>query len=225
MRETKSYEDYFKYYGPSNIKYRFFRKIIKKYKQSGNLLDVGCAHGYFLKIVKKDFNCEGLEYNRSATKIARQITKCKIYNESIENAKKIKSNKYDIITCFDVLEHTTRPDIAISEIGRLLKKGGLVIISVPNTNSLGHKLKGKDWFGYMDKTHKSILSNEDWVRLFNKNKLKVIDVFYDGYFDIPYNRFPLILQKVYLIPGIFQYVTGIKIIPKNGENILYILKK
>jgi len=162
MRETKSYEDYFKYYGPSNIKYRFFRKIIKKYKQSGNLLDVGCAHGYFLKIVKKDFNCEGLEYNRSATKIARQITKCKIYNESIENAKKIKSNKYDIITCFDVLEHTTRPDIAISEIGRLLKKGGLVIISVPNTNSLGHKLKGKDWFGYMDRTHKSVLPNCGW---------------------------------------------------------------
>lgn len=224
MRETKNYEDYFKFYGPSNIKYRFFKQIIKRYKNFGNLLDVGCAHGYFLKSVKKDFNCEGIEYNFSAAKIARQITKCKIYNESIEDAKKIKSHKYDVITCFDVLEHTIRPNMAVSEIKRLLRNKGILIISVPNTDSLGHKRKGENWFGYMDKTHKSILSNEGWEDLFYKNKLKIIDVFYDGYFDIPYNKIPFILQKAYLIPGILQYITGLKLIPKNGENIIYILE-
>lgn len=222
---VKSYDDFFKGYKSQIYRYNFFAKLIKKYKSTGELLDVGCAHGYFLKFMQNRYVCSGIEYDAKAAKVAKGNTNAKIYNCSVEKIKAIKSNTFDIITCFDVLEHVKDLNAAVSELSRVSKKEVMLIISVPNTNSLGHKLKKKDWFGYRDRTHISLLTSKSWEKLFTKNKFKIIDEFYEGYFDIPYFKGPQILQKAFLIPGLFMYKTGIKVIPKNGENIVFILKK
>lgn len=47
------------------------------------------------------------------------------------NSSIIKDNKFDVIICTEVLEHTRNPFAAVDEIYRLLKKRGIVLISVP----------------------------------------------------------------------------------------------
>jgi len=222
---VKSYDDFFKGYKSQTNRYDFFSKIIKKHKSIGKLLDVGCAHGYFLKFMQKKYSCTGLEYNFKAAKVAQKNTTAKIFVGSVESMKFFKTRTYDVITCFDVLEHVKYLDSAVSELSRISKLDGLLIVSVPNTNSLGHKLKKKNWFGYRDRTHISLLTPENWVLLFKQNKFIVIDKFYEGYFDIPYFFGPVIFQKIFLIPGFLMYKTGIRMIPNNGENIVFILKK
>jgi SAM-dependent methyltransferase len=43
----------------------------------------------------------------------------------------IKDETFDIIVCTEVLEHTLEPFAAANELHRLLKKGGILIITVP----------------------------------------------------------------------------------------------
>jgi len=47
-------------------------------------------------------------------------------NESL-----IPTEHYDFVVCTEVLEHTVRPWDAINEIHRILKRGGVLILSVP----------------------------------------------------------------------------------------------
>lgn len=43
----------------------------------------------------------------------------------------IASERYDVVVCTEVLEHTLNPFAAVAEIQRVLKKGGVVLVSVP----------------------------------------------------------------------------------------------
>jgi SAM-dependent methyltransferase len=47
------------------------------------------------------------------------------------NAERITSNSFDTIVCTEVLEHTIQPFCAVDEIERLLKSGGVAIVSTP----------------------------------------------------------------------------------------------
>ena len=47
------------------------------------------------------------------------------------NSKTISDNRFDIVVCTEVLEHTLQPFDAVDEIERILKPGGVALISVP----------------------------------------------------------------------------------------------
>lgn len=47
------------------------------------------------------------------------------------NEKEVPSSIFDIIVCTEVLEHTLNPFLAITEIYRLLKTGGVLLMSTP----------------------------------------------------------------------------------------------
>ena len=57
-------------------KIKQFRKrltLIKKYKKTGKLLDIGCSTGLFLDIAKKDgWTVQGIEFSKDTSEIARQ---------------------------------------------------------------------------------------------------------------------------------------------------------
>ena len=57
--------------------------------------------------------------------------KLKIFYSDLTKKLKIKSNKYNNILIFNVLEHLSKFDLSFSESYRILKKGGFFIGSVP----------------------------------------------------------------------------------------------
>ncbi len=82
-----------------------------------------------------------------------------------------KDERFDVITSLEVLEHV--PDIqkALSETRRVLKKGGLFVMSTPN-NHLFFRVFWWFWektFGTMwrDK-HVINIPKKDWVNLLNR---------------------------------------------------------
>ena len=79
-----------------------------------------------------------------------------------------------------VLEHVNNPHENLKKIHKILKEGGLFIVSVPNYNSLAYKIFGKNWhqldiprhlFNYSNRLLKSILEQE---------KFKIIKVRYNS---------------------------------------------
>lgn len=49
----------------------------------------------------------------------------------VNNGSLIPNNRFDIVVCTEVLEHTLQPFNAVNEIERILKPGGIALISTP----------------------------------------------------------------------------------------------
>lgn len=135
----------------SYLKKRFLARLrdIETYKRyGGNLLDVGCSIGLFLKIVsensKHKWRLLGIDINGRAIHIAKTLSKANFHKASLRNAR-FDNNFFDCITCFDVLEHDSKINENLQSIKRILKKNGLLVIQLPNYRSLMAYLCGQNW--------------------------------------------------------------------------------
>jgi len=165
---------------------RFWLIYLKRHRKKGRLLDIGCGMGFFLEYAEKFYETYGMDVSEYAIKEARgRLHSTKLFLGNV-NQLGLKSNCFDTVTCFDVLEHLEKPELAIKECYRVLQKGGFYIFSVPNTDSYGLKWKKEKWRGYRDPTHATFLSSKEWSQLPEKNGFTVIDRFYNGLTDSPY---------------------------------------
>jgi len=105
---------------------RFLRSI--KIVKGGNLLDIGCGSGAFLKLVK------GLGMNVWGVEPGKFIPQegINIFHGILEDAK-YPDNFFDCITLNHVLEHTENPMNTLQECKRILKEDGMIRIAVPNS--------------------------------------------------------------------------------------------
>lgn len=103
---------------------KFLKECAKKYDRNGLLiLDIAPqihegAKAYFRKAEVETLD---IDSNSGATYIA-DITK---YNKFLSD------KMFDIIVCTEVLEHTLDPFSAVKEIYRLLRNGGVLLVTVP----------------------------------------------------------------------------------------------
>lgn len=104
------------------------------------LIDVGCGNGLSLKrAVKKGWKkCLGIEPNQRYELITSQ--KIKIINVFFEEAFQQINEKADAIMMWDVLEHIYEPVIFLQRIKRIMKNNALLLVMVPNLNSLATRL-------------------------------------------------------------------------------------
>ncbi|HQI70715.1 MAG TPA: class I SAM-dependent methyltransferase [Bacteroidales bacterium] len=121
--------------------YEYEVKKIKKYKNSGKLLDVGTNMGFFLRKAREaGFETEGVEPSPALSKIATENWGLKIHNSFLEQAS-LPENNYDVITLIDVFEHVTNPKELLKKNYSLLKSDGIMAIKVPNGDYNYFKMK------------------------------------------------------------------------------------
>lgn len=133
---AKFYEDLQKnewYYMPWKWEHKQAKKLINK---SQKVLEIGCAQGNFLQKISSELEVEatGIELNTEAVKIGKK-NGLNIYNEMIDVHSTKKKEYYDTICMFEVLEHISDVKSFLNETLKCLKKGGQLIIAVPNNDS------------------------------------------------------------------------------------------
>lgn len=125
-----AYGPYYRLRNPP-YKWQAFLKEIKKFISKGDLLDIGCAYGLFLQEASKYFECTGTDISEHAIEHARSTLPNDI-EVFVGAAGSLPANKqYDLITCFDILEHTKDLGEALDNIHDLLKENGVLAITVP----------------------------------------------------------------------------------------------
>jgi ubiquinone/menaquinone biosynthesis C-methylase UbiE len=95
-----------------------------------DILDAGCGSGDFIKLNPFSAKIIGRDVNKdNLNKLKKQGFNVDFgdLNRDLE----FSENSFDAISCFHVLEHLTNPQNALSELYRVLKKKGILVIMVP----------------------------------------------------------------------------------------------
>jgi SAM-dependent methyltransferase len=210
----------------------FYSKIILKYcnNKDSNILELGCGSGGILNRIENKFNTYGIEISPYALSKAQKFCKTtKLFLYDVEEGLnyKFKDVFFDVILARYVFEHLKNPKKVIVDCSLILKKGGLLIIAVPNTSFCLRRFKGEEWHGVKDKTHISLKDPQEWIQDVKDAGLKISKIFGDGCWDIPYFRgISKIFQYPLLLPTIIEIITVIPFIPLRwGENLILIAQK
>jgi ubiquinone/menaquinone biosynthesis C-methylase UbiE len=114
---------------------------VKSYESAGDLcrgkdvLDWGCNTGYGMEILAKTAaSVSGLDVSERAVIAARQRLGATATDIHYYKGKRcgFADHSFDVVTSFQVLEHVSDYETYFSEIIRVTRPGGLVILATPN---------------------------------------------------------------------------------------------
>lgn len=128
--------------GPPHPKFWHFGK------ETGRFLDVGCGNGAYDAYVIADYprwEFYGVEPSRASALLAKKIPRFSVFNGFLEHAE-YQSDFFDVILMSHSLEHTFNPKKTIEEAFRILRKGGRLIIKVPNFACPSRRFFGTYWY-------------------------------------------------------------------------------
>ncbi|GAB4128537.1 MAG: hypothetical protein OHK0045_02870 [Raineya sp.] len=102
-------------------------------KPESEILEIGCGDGHFLSKMLSDKKIvpTGIELNQQA---AQNLMKkgIEVVSETVEEYAKVSRKRFDVVCCFQVLEHVPNPLEFVESCCSLLKKGGILAFAVPN---------------------------------------------------------------------------------------------
>lgn len=160
-----------------------FTEIGKMIEPSGgSVLDIGSADGTFTKVIVDKSKADkviGIDVLPDSVSYAkRRFARSKVVSFKVADAHNLPfgGNYFDAVFCLETLEHVEDPCRVVSEMFRVLKKGGYVVVLVPNENFLfkiGWQLwllgPGSIWKG----THIQNLSAEEILGTLKKGGFKI----------------------------------------------------
>lgn len=122
-----------------------FLRVMQHWQPHGRLLDVGCGAGTFLlEAQKMGYDVVGQEVAPYFVDYGREQHGLEILQGELADLV-LPASSLDIATAFDVIEHHPDPKSLLQEMHRLLKPGGLIVISTHDIGNLYARLYGERW--------------------------------------------------------------------------------
>ena len=146
------------------------RHLVERYsgRTTGRILDVGSATGIFLhEMASAGWEAVGVEPVTHAAEYAQARFGLEIFSGTLAKAP-YESGSFDVVTFWDVLEHTFSPVEELAHVARLLAPGGLVAINVPNWHSVDRQLFGPHWIGFDPPRHLYVFTERTLTAMLRK---------------------------------------------------------
>jgi 2-polyprenyl-3-methyl-5-hydroxy-6-metoxy-1,4-benzoquinol methylase len=141
-------------------------------KEIDTLLDGGCSFGYGTRYFAEHANkTYGVEINPEHYEVAKSRFKNITFKNSALEKTDFDNEFFDVIVLNDVLEHTNDKIQTLSELNRILKSGGTLILSTPHKGLF--QLLDPYNYGYYLKKYFSFLYNPLYklIRLIKTGKI------------------------------------------------------
>lgn len=154
------------------------KKIEKLIPKNAQVLEIGCGTGDFLCTLKKRGfnNLTGVEVSKFASKICKKKG-LNIYTGDFMEVK-LNNNYYDLVILQHVIEHFPKPEIVFSNLIRILRKKGFIVILTPNGDSIERRIFGRFWYGWSLPYHYVIFSRNTISKLLEKKRFIVRKISY-----------------------------------------------
>lgn len=165
-------------------------EYVPKDKSEGlKILDYGCGSGMVMKHVIYNINSSlvvGIDISKEMLKIARKRNAGELVLGNVMSCG-FKEECFDIIISRGVLYLLNNLEEAIKEINRILKPGGILVISEPNENLILDLIRKvlRLRSSRFSKEHKSI-QKKRLIKLLIRNEYYVIDYKHFGFLAFPF---------------------------------------
>lgn len=172
---VKSEETHFWFSGRNKIIHEVIRQTLPKYRGK-DFLEVGCGTGYVLaELSRMKFDVTGLDMHPQGIVYAqKRVPSAKFALVSLSKYRPRKL--FDCIGAFDVIEHIPSDTRALMQCAKLLKKGGMLYLTVPARPEL--------WSSYDDISgHKRRYTKSDLTRLLIRSGYTIRYIGYFGFFQ------------------------------------------
>lgn len=115
------------------------------FRGEGRILDVGCGPGKLLSDLREQgWEVYGVDFSAVAVDYARSRHGLDVRLGDLFQAG-YKDGYFDVVMFNHSLEHIYNPLETLKEAHRIMKPGGLLLISIPNAGGLEAKIFGKWW--------------------------------------------------------------------------------
>lgn len=109
--------------------FRRYVDIAKPLVPGGTWFDIGCGAGLLIGLAQQaGYGGEGLELNAARRTVAIKQTGVTVHGEPVELLN-LPDNSYDVISLINVFSHLTSPTATLTEIKRILKPTGVLIMA------------------------------------------------------------------------------------------------
>jgi SAM-dependent methyltransferase len=126
--------------GEWGFRWRYILGVIQRYTAAPKLLDVGAGNGYFVYLARTEFgmSADGLEVSTAEADYARDTFGIELLRGDLS----VVSERYDVLTSFNVLEHVKEPTKLLEQMSERLNPGGLLVVTTPNPSCIHRRLRG-----------------------------------------------------------------------------------
>jgi SAM-dependent methyltransferase len=131
------------------------KALIVRSFPAGSILDIGCWDGAFLDGFRNGWKKYGIEINPIATELAASKGISLVARDVSELD--ALSSCFDVVTAFDMIEHTSDPLAFLRSMVKRLNPAGLIIVSSGNTDSGAFKFMGSRYYYYSNPEHISFI--------------------------------------------------------------------
>lgn len=143
------------------------------------ILDVGTGYGPFLHLLQQEgySNLAGMDPFAESLDIARRHTSAELGQGRIEDEQwPVGDRRFDVIGCFDVVEHLADPAVFFRRCREYLAPRGLVLLSTPN-RSVFYEMRRLPIVGIPDwnPTHINVRRPRYWTKLARRQGYQVVE--------------------------------------------------
>lgn len=150
---------------------------IGRLQRAGSVLDVGCAAGFFLaEARRRGWEAAGIEMAAHMRARAEDVAPGRIFSRWSEA--RYALSPVDLVTMWEYIEHCPAPRDELQEAASLLRPGGLLAISTPNTDHRLAQTSPPDWREYKPPAHVAFFTARSLTQALMVTGFDVIEIGY-----------------------------------------------
>jgi SAM-dependent methyltransferase len=234
----------YKGFGPDKLIHRGrLGRIVKILKglplrPSGMWADFGCSDGFILEVVRnrvvgEEWQLFGFDHSTAKLEEARKrvIPNTKFAVFDLNMRLTMSSNAFDVVTCFETIEHTGIYRNAFDNLVASTKEGGIIVVSVPREvgvpgiakfvgRALIRRRPYRRFFENVSRFHYtvSLLTGRD-IERFRDPSAKS----WGPHLGFDYRNFEAYVMKNWLVTGCCALVS--RELPFPRFNVIYVFRK
>ncbi|MCU7917776.1 MAG: glycosyltransferase [Candidatus Thiodiazotropha sp. (ex Epidulcina cf. delphinae)] len=163
-------------------------QLVRRIPPGSRVLELGCATGYMSDYLRRERDCYvvGVEIDRAMARKAKSVCDRVIVGDVQKGhwLKSLGDERFDIITCADILEHLRDPIGLLKTLPKLLNHDGRLLASLPNGAHAALRLElleGRFTYedtGLLDRTHLHLFTYHSLRELFIRGGFRVEELSY-----------------------------------------------
>lgn len=173
------YVDYLRDRSVFEKQFRDRLQDVKKYQLGGDLVEIGCAYGFFLAVAQESYRARGFDIAEGPVAYARECLGVDARCEDFLDAS-VEPESVDAVVMWDTIEHLPRPDLTIDKIVRVLRPNGFLFLTTGDIGGVLARARRERWRLIRPPSHLHYFSRKTIARLLENGGLQPVEIKYVG---------------------------------------------